>query len=297
MQEQINELSKLYSLTDEKFEEYFRKALMILTIGKRPSQDKTLVIVGGQSGAGKTRLIPIANEELGNNAVVVDFDELRALHPNYKEVSQNYPEITHRILHPDTEKVKNRILDELIKQNYNVIYEGALRDTQGFIKFARKFKDSDYKIQMDIMAVPKLESFGSTFLRYATALVTDVTARWVEKSAHDGSYEGVLKTVEAFKKENLADSINVYVRSEESPKKIYSTTERQHQDAITAIKYGRDSGRRKAVEDFDIKYKTVETILSAREPELLGRLEDWVKLYEEEKSYLISLSKGSEYND
>ena len=35
------------------------------------------------------------------------------------------------------------ILDRLIEENYNVIYEGALRDTEGFIEFATKFKEKD----------------------------------------------------------------------------------------------------------------------------------------------------------
>lgn len=297
MQDRIKEISSLYSLTQEKFEEYYKTALLILTTGKRPSKDKTLVIVGGQSGAGKSRLIPIANKELENNAVIVDFDELRSLHPYYKEVSKNYPEITHRILHYDTEKVKNKILKTLIKDEYNVIYEGALRNTQGFVDFARDFKDNNYAIQMDIMAVPKLESFGSTFVRYATALLTDVTARWVEKSAHDGSYDGVMKTVEAFKNEELADNINVYVRSNENPKKIYSSKERQHRDALVAIEYGRETGRRRAIEDFETKYETVKTILKDRKPELLERLDEWVKLYNDEKEYFNLLSKGCEYND
>lgn len=297
MQDRIKEITSLYSLTQENFDEYYKEALLILTTGKRPSKDKTLVIVGGQSGAGKSRLVPIANKELENNAVIVDFDELRALHPYYKEVSQSYPEITHRILHPDTEKNKNRILETLIEKEYNVIYEGALRNTQGFVDFARDFKNNNYTIQMDIMAVPKLESFGSTFVRYATALLTDDTARWVEKSAHDGSYDGVMKTVEAFKNEGLTDNINVYVRSDESPKKIYSTKERQHRDALTAIEYGREIGRKKAVENFETKYETVKTILKDIKPELLERLEEWEKLYNDEKEYFNVLSKGCEYND
>lgn len=297
MQDRIKEISSLYSLTQENFDEYYKEALLILTTGKRPGKDKTLVIVGGQSGAGKSRLIPIVNKELENNAVVVDFDELRAFHPYYKEVSENYPEITHRILHPDTEKVKNKILKTLIEKEYSVIYEGALRNTQGFIEFAKDFRNKDYKIQMDIMAVPKLESFGSTYVRYATALLTDSTARWVEKSAHDGSYDGVIKTVEAFKKKGLADNINVYVRSDESPKKIYSTEGHQHQDALMAIEYGREIGRKKAVEEYETKYETVKTILKDKKPEFLEKLSDWEELYNSEKEYFNLLSKGCEYND
>ena len=119
----------------ERFKEYENTAKLVLTCGKKPSADKTLIIVGGQSGAGKSRLVPISNCELNNNAVIVDFDELRALHPSYRIVNSNYPEIAHKILHPDTEKVKNGVLQYLIQNEYNVIYEGALRNTRRIYRF------------------------------------------------------------------------------------------------------------------------------------------------------------------
>lgn len=286
MEDKIKKLSNIYGLSQENFEIYYKKVLLILKTGKKPSDDKTITVIGGQSGAGKTRLIPIAKQELQNNAVIVDFDELRSYHPHYKEVSDLYPEITHRILHSDTERVKNAILENLRLEGYNVIYEGALRNTQGFLDFARKFKESDYNIKMHIMAVPKLESYGSTFVRYATDLLENINPRWVEKEAHDGSYEGVIRTVKAFIDEQLTDDISVFTRGgEEGPKKIYSTKQRQFQDASTAIEYGREVGRKKAVLDFQIKYRTVRGILEDKKPELLPRLTDWENLYKEESKY------------
>jgi len=268
-------------------------AKLVLTCGKKTSKNKTLIIVGGQSGAGKSRLISVSSSELDNNAVIVDFDELRALHPSYKVVSNSYPEITHKILHPDTEQVKNRILRYLIENEYNVIYEGALRNTQGFLDFAQDFKDNDYKIKMNIMAVPKLESYGSTFLRYSYALLTEQTPRWVEKAAHDGSYEGVINTTKAFMEQGLADEISVYVRSEDRPQKIYSTQGREFPNAISAIMYGRESGRVKAIESYGSKRKMVEDTLQAMQPQLLSKLNDWEDLYKQETEHFYVLNKNN----
>lgn len=294
MEDNIEKLIKSYSIqTEEQFKDYENAAKLVLTCGKKPSKNKTLIIVGGQSGSGKSRLIGISKLELKNNAVIVDFDELRSLHPSYKVVSNKYPEITHKILHPDTENVKNRMLQYLIKNEYNVIYEGALRNTQGFIDFAQDFRDNNYKIKMDIMAVPELESYGSTFLRYAYALLTDQTPRWVEKSAHDGSYEGVINTTKAFIEKGLTDEISVYVRSEDLPRKIYSTQGRQFADAITAIMYGREMGRLKAVESYASKRKMVEDALQAMQPQLLSRLNDWENLYKKEAEHFYVFKKDN----
>lgn len=244
----LRERNKIKQLNKE-VENYATEARDIIITGKRPSKDKTLIIVGGQSGAGKSRLVPAAKRELQNNAVVVDFDELRSYHPAYETCNEEHPETTHAILHEDTEFVKNailkglckingvlmikeneilkglteenEILKGLIEKNYNVIYEGALRNTKGFLDFAQAFRDNDYNIRMMIMAVPALESYGSTFFRYALALHTNKTPRWVEKYAHDGSYEGVLRTVQAFKEQNLVDNIGVYVRSKGDWEQLY----------------------------------------------------------------------------
>ncbi len=114
--DEIEKLKEQFKIKDEKiFENYEKKAKFLLTIGKRKSKDKTLVIVGGQSGAGKFRLRKLTNSEFPD-AVTVDFDELRSLHPFYKEVNEKYPEITHLLLQKDTNDVKNKILDYLISE-------------------------------------------------------------------------------------------------------------------------------------------------------------------------------------
>lgn len=299
MEGEIKRLSQIYGLSEEQFVAYYKKAIGVLKLGKKPSEQKALSIVGGQSGSGKSRLITIVNQELNGNAVIVDFDELRTLHPYYKEVSGAYPEITHRILHPDTEKVKNAVLQTLIKEGYDVIYEGALRNTKGFLDFAQDFKQGGYNIIMNIMAVPKLESYGSTFVRYAAALLDESNPRWVEKEAHDGSYEGVERTVKAFIENEMSNDIRVYVRGNDVPQKIYSTQEGRFENPISAITYGREIGRKKAIEDFPTKFKAVKGIFESKDPKRLAKLDDWSKLYNEELEYFNRLENmgGIEIDD
>ena len=291
MSKQLDELIQFYRIKQEKqFNDYKNKAILAMTAGKKPPKDKkTLSIVGGQSGAGKSRLITLVKKQFEEGAVVVDFDELRSYHPSYDEINKNYPEIIHRILQEDTERVKNEVLDYLISKGYNTIYEGALRNTQGFMEFAKKFKDNGYNIQMDILAVPKLESYGSTLYRYAAALMTDNQPRWVEKVFHDASYEGVIRTVEAFINEGLTDVINVYVRDGKEPSLIYPSKTQFFNNPVSAITFGRERGRRKAIQDYPQKRAIVEQILKAKQPEILDKLEEWEKLYREELEYLKNL--------
>lgn len=287
MNEDIDKLIRKYSLNDEEFQTYYNYAYNTLIAGKRASENKTLIIVGGQPGAGKTRLLPIAKMELKNNVVLVDFDELKAFHPNYPEVCSLYNEDAHRILHSDANKVKNKILDRLIEENYNVIYEGALRDTEGFIEFAKKFKKHGYAIKLDVLAVPKLESYCSEILRYALSLVQQITPRWVNKDAHDAAYEGVTRTVSEFINRGITNDIDVFVRNIDAPKLFYSSKD-GNQTPIQAIEIARKQGRESAINNFKLRYKIIKLIFEEKCPEMLEKLSDLEELYEAEKQELIN---------
>ena len=285
MNEDVNDLITQYSLNDKDFQEYFNMAYNTLIAGKRPSDNKTLIIVGGQPGAGKTRLIPVAKKDLGNNAVIVDFDELKSFHPNYLEVCSKYNEVAHSILHSDANKVKNQILDRLIAENYNVIYEGALRDTEGFIDFAKKFKEKGYSIKLDVLAVPKLESYCSEILRYALSLVQNETPRWVTKESHDAAYEGVLRTVNAFINRGITNNIDVFVRNIDAPRLFYSSSNKSI-TPVEVIKIARNLGRKNAVNDYNLKHSIIKLIFQDKCPEMLEKLSDLEELYNSEKRNL-----------
>ena len=247
-----------------------------------------MIIVGGQPGAGKTRLLPIAKMELKNNVVLVDFDELKAFHPNYPEVCSLYNEDAHRILHSDANKVKNKILDRLIEENYNVIYEGALRDTKGFIEFATKFKEKGYSIKLDILAVPKLESYCSEILRYALSHVQQITPRWVNKNAHDAAYDGVTRTVSEFINRGITNNIDVFVRNMDAPRLFYSSTENGQvpMEVVKAIEVARNQGRKNAINDYELRHSIIKLVFENKCPDMLDKLSDLEELYKSEKQEL-----------
>lgn len=240
------------------------------------------------AGAGKSRLIPVANQELNNNGVVVDFDILRAYHPNFKKVSAEHLEKTHIILHPDVDKAKCRIMDYLKQNDYDVIYEGSLRNTQGFIDFSNDFLKEGYSVSLYVMAVPELESYGSTFTRYVDDLSKNNNPRWVEKVAHDESYKGVLKTVEEFEKQKICSKTKVFTRGPIMPKEIYSNTVKQFPATVEAIQYGREYGKKQAIKDFWAKYKKVYTVLRNTKPELLKNLVDWEEMFKREYTDILT---------
>lgn len=287
--EAISILQDRYRLTEEEYKEYYKTVNMFFTTGKKKAERPKLMFVAGQAGAGKSRLIPIVKKELGYNVAVSDYDIVRALHPKYEKAHMEVGENIHLALLPDADRANKDLRHYCMKNNLNLIYEGTMRGTNVFIEIAKEFRDAGYEIDLRLMAVPKLESYGSTFLRYATDLLHNNQPRWISREVHDESYEKFIVTLRELEKQKLFEEAKVYKRGKEDngrPIQIYSTENKEYSSIIEAILYGREEYRREAVQDYQIKHNFVCDILSEKAPNLLAKLNEWEELYENEKREL-----------
>ena len=286
--EEIAKLQERYKLTEEEYKEYYKTVNAFFTAGKKKEEKPKLVFVAGQAGAGKSRLIPIAKEELKYNAVVSDYDVVRALHPKYDIACKEVPKNVHFALLPDADRANQDLRHYCRDNSLNLIYEGTMRGTNVFVTIAKEFKEAGYEIDLSLMSVPKLESYGSTLLRYAMDLHGD-NPRWVPKEVHDESYEKFIVTLGELSNQSLYDTAKVYKRGRDEtgrPIQIYSTQNGEFQNPIEAVLYGRERYRLEAVLDYDVKHNLVYDMFKKEAPNLLDSLNEWEKLYEEEKRAL-----------
>lgn len=286
--EEIQELQKRYKLTEEEYQEYYKKVNVVFTTGKKREEHPKLVFVAGQAGAGKSRLTPLVKEELQYNAVVSDYDVVRTLHPKYDIALKEVPQNVHLALLPDADRANEDLRHYCRDNSLNLIYEGTMRGTAVFIQIAKEFKEAGYEVDLGLMSVPKLESYGSTLLRYAIDIHND-NPRWVPKEVHDESYEKFIVTLRELSNQSLYDNAKVYKRGRDEagrPIQIYSTEGREFSDPIEAVLYGRERYRIESVFDYEAKHNLVCSIFRREAPDLLGKLSDWEKLYEDEKREL-----------
>ncbi|MCI8587200.1 MAG: hypothetical protein HFJ49_01145 [Clostridia bacterium] len=287
--EAISILQDRYRLTEEEYSEYYKTVNMFFTTGKKREDRPKLIFVAGQAGAGKSRVIPIIKRELEYNVAISDYDIVRSLHPKYEEANKEVAENIHLALLPDADRANKDLRQYCMRNHLNLIYEGTMRGTNVFIEIAKEFQEAGYEIGLRLMAVPKLESYGSTFLRYATDLLHNNRPRWISKEIHDESYEKFIITLRELEKQNLFKEAKVYKRGKKDngkPIQIYSTEGREYTGPIEAILYGREEYRKEAVKDYEIKHNFVCDILSERAPNLLAKLNEWEELYENEKREL-----------
>lgn len=284
--EDLLELQQRYGLSEEEYQRYYQAVNLYFTTGKKRGDKPRLIFVAGQAGAGKSKLIPVVNRQLRYNGVILDSDTIRAMHPRFEMANSENPENVHLALLPDVIRADADVRQYCKENGISLIYEGTMRGTDGYIKMAEEFKDAGYDIGLALMAVPRLESYGSTLVRYATALLNNNSPRWVPKSVHDESYDKFIVTLEEFSKRGLFNRAEVYRRGTNkrgAPIRIYSTEEGQFRTPIEAIEYGREHYRRDAIKDYSLKHALVYDIFSKYSPNLLGSLGDWEELYESEK--------------
>ena len=288
--EEIRQLQEKYKLTEEEYQEYCKKVILFFTTGKKPERNPRLAFVAGQAGAGKSKLIPVVNERFKYNAVISDYDMVRALHPNFDKASKEVPEDVHMALLIDANRANEDLRHYCRDNGLNLIYEGTMRGTPVFIEIANEFKQAGYEIELALMSVPKLESYGSTLLRYATDLMQNDSGRWVSKSVHDESYDKFIVTLNELSKRGLFDRAKVYRRGKKSengkPYQIYSTEGKEFSNAIEAVLYGREAYRKDAVEGYKTMHELVYNIFEQKAPDLLPKIQEWEKLYEEEQEYI-----------
>ena len=294
--QELEQLQAKYRLTPEEYENYFKAVNLSFTTGKKSVSKPKLVFVAGQAGAGKSKLIPIVYEKLGYNAVVSDYDKVRTMHPRFEQANRECSNV-HLALLPDADRANEDLRHYCRDNHLNLIYEGTMRGTQVFINIAQEFRDAGYEIELCLMSVPKLESYGSTFLRYATDLIQNNIPRWVPKEVHDESYENFIVTLQELEKRGLYDRADVYRRARETqrgkPIRIYSTEGGEFSNPVEAVNYGRTKYRAEAITDYPMKHAMVRQIFQEKSPMLLDRLGEWEKLYIEEQADLAQ-GKNSE---
>ena len=74
---------KLEEFSQDDFERASKRLVRSLTRGKTSSSQPKAILLGGQSGAGKTTIHRVKQREFQGNIIIIDGDSYRSFHPNY----------------------------------------------------------------------------------------------------------------------------------------------------------------------------------------------------------------------
>lgn len=86
------------------------------------------IIVVGQPGAGKTRVLEISKSEFSdNNIVIANTEDLRSYHPKYKDIVSMDDRRAAERTHQDASEWRQKLLDRSIETKRNIILEGVFK--------------------------------------------------------------------------------------------------------------------------------------------------------------------------
>ena len=173
-----NVVEFLCYLDENKLKEIEDRIYKDIIIGASPVLKPYVTYIGGQPGSGKS-VVSMRLKRI-SNAVEIGIDNYRMYHPNYlsmektirahwkdREVTFNdspgndIADFTHNFSGIMTDRLINRIS----KEKYNILLEWSMRNPNQIINSVNEFKDKDYNINLNVLAVNKNVSLNACHLR------------------------------------------------------------------------------------------------------------------------------------
>lgn len=193
---------------------FIQKRLMLPSVVKRVPNPKA-VLLGGQSGAGKTTLHRIIENELGGNVIVINGDEYRSFHPRYRELDQQYGPEAVAYTAPWAEKMTEALIDELSRRGYNLIIEGTLRTYDVPMKTATLLKERGYNVSLALMAVKPEISLVSCLIRYESMRIAGTIPRATDPAHHQKIIQEIVGNLQHLESTGVFDAVRLFSRAKQ----------------------------------------------------------------------------------
>jgi UDP-N-acetylglucosamine kinase len=202
----VSEASR-YHLSDEVLEARWQLHVRPdLFDGLEESSRPTVLLIGGQPGAGKTMGLQRARGlHPSTDFVPIIGDDLRAYHPAYlRLLTDADPTLMPAATAQASAAWVRRSIGHAQEHGYSVIVEGTFRDPATTLSTARGFAQAGHHVHLVALAVPATVSKLSCLERYYRDVDPEQNpdpatrvARWTPMAAHDAGYAGVPATLAA----------------------------------------------------------------------------------------------------
>ena len=178
---------EIQDYTDSEFKHALARNLRSLTRGKKSSKQPIAILLGGQSGAGKTTIHRIKQKEFQGNIVIIDGDSFRSQHPHYLELQQEYG--------------KDSV-------EYTKDFAGKMVES-----LVTKLKSKGYEVQLALIATKPKLSYLSTLIRYEELYAINPNqARATPKEHHDFIVNHLVDNTRQLEELSIFERIQIYQR-------------------------------------------------------------------------------------
>lgn len=198
------------------FDRALSRNLRALTRNKISSDKPQAILLGGQSGAGKTTIHRIKQKEFQGNIIIIDGDSFRPQHPYYLSLQKKYGKDSVDYTKGFAGAMVEALVDELSQRGYHLLIEGTLRTVEVPESTATLLKKRGYMVSLAIMATKPELSYLSTQLRYQELYSKDPNqARATPKEHHDLIVDNLVENLRVLEEAQTFDRIQLYHRDKQ----------------------------------------------------------------------------------
>lgn len=178
-----------------------------------PTEHPRAILLGGQSGAGKTTLHGLYRNAFEKNVIVINGDEYRSRHPRYSELDAMYgPEaVAHTASWAG--KMTEALIEEFSLVGHNLIIEGTLRTTEVPLKTATLLRERGYGVSLALMAVKPEISLISCQIRYELMRIAGTIPRATDPQHHNKIIQEIVANLAVLEQSGLFDEVCLFSRA------------------------------------------------------------------------------------
>lgn len=208
---------KLADYSDEEFGSVLQRLAKRTILPSRfvPEKEPNAILLGGQSGAGKTTLHDIFRDRFDQNVIVINGDEYRSLHPRFRKLQAAYGDKSVDYTSVWSGQMTEALIDALSHIGYNLIIEGTLRTSDVPLSTAELLRQRGYSVSLALMAVKPEISLISCQIRYQQMRLAGTTPRATDPKHHMKIVDQIVANLATLEDSGKFERIELFTRGQE----------------------------------------------------------------------------------
>ncbi|MFI1285150.1 zeta toxin family protein [Streptomyces sp. NPDC020858] len=181
-----------YFLTEDQLRARFDERVREFVFGGfEPQAQPVLVLLGGQPAAGKSQAMAATGQRHGGRIVLLTGDELRPLHPRYRELLDQDAQTRETATAQASGAWVRMSIEHALREGYSLLLEGVFRDPAMTLATAEQFARAGVVVELVALAVREERSRLDAVDRFLEG------GRWTPPDLQDLAYRMVPQTVAA----------------------------------------------------------------------------------------------------
>lgn len=146
------------------------------------------IILAGQPGAGKGNVAAAALREFGQQAVVIDPDQMRDFYPDVRHLKASNPYSWADKTHEDASQWAKELRGAAIGQQKNLIIDSTLGKYESAAQLVSELRGKGYEVEVRALATHRLESELGVEARFSASMGTQGHGRYVPAHIQEEVY-------------------------------------------------------------------------------------------------------------